>query len=74
MIAVVPFRTNMPNGNPWLAIGPVRNGRGEWSRVVGISLSVGKHALAIYLLNWNGWRELSGDAGNRLTAIFGRRS
>lgn len=71
MIAFVPYRSNMPNGNPWLAIGPVRNGHGEWCRVVGVSVSVGKHALAIYLPNWNGWHELFINAGTRLAGIFG---
>ena len=48
MIRFTAFRTNLPNGNPWFAIGPVYTGRAEWRRTCGVSVSFGNRSYAVH--------------------------
>jgi hypothetical protein len=42
-----------PIGRPWLAIGPLCQGQGEWRRTVGVSASAGRWSIAV---QWSGRR------------------
>ena len=68
MIAFTRYTANLPNGNPWLGIGPAYSGHGEWRRTSGVAVSFGRHGYAAY---WYDRAWLSGKDGGLDAATSG---